>query len=206
MLFDLYRNQELTPPPIGDWADEERLQRLGRRTDADTGPTDPELMRQAQIGYYACITHLDNQIGRLVDALKDDGSYQNTVILFVSDHGELLGDHHTFRKTRPYQGSIHIPLIMVNAPDMVPGTVCTSLAELRDILPTLVELAGAEQPQGIDGLSLLNDNHREYLHGEHSGGDIGNQYIVTKQDKYCWFMGSGREQYFRLDTDPEGAA
>jgi arylsulfatase A-like enzyme len=160
-------------------------------------------MRQAQIGYYACITHLDNQIGRLVDALKDDGSYQNTVILFVSDHGELLGDHYTFRKTRPYQGSIHIPLIIANAPGMVPGTVCTRLAELRDILPTLVELAGGKQPEGIDGLSLLKENHREYLHGEHSGGDIGNQYIVTGQDKYCWFMESGREQYFRLDTDPK---
>ena len=103
----------------------------------------------SQIGYYACITHLDNQIGKLVDALKDDGSYQNTVILFVSDHGELLGDHYTFRKTRPYQGSIHIPLIVANAPGMIPGTVCTRLAELRDILPTLVELAGGEQPEGI---------------------------------------------------------
>ncbi len=202
-FFDLYRDQNLTPPAIGDWADVERLQRLGRRSDADTGSVDPELMRQAQIGYYACITHLDNQIGRLVDALKDDGSYQNTVILFVSDHGELLGDHYTFRKTRPYQGSIHIPLIIANAPGMVPGTVCTRLAELRDILPTLVELAGGEQPEGIDGLSLLRENHREYLHGEHSGGDIGNQYIVTGQDKYCWFMESGREQYFRLDSDPK---
>nr|WP_304955708.1 arylsulfatase [uncultured Acetatifactor sp.] len=202
-FFDLYRNQKLTPPVIGGWADEERLQRLGRRTDADTGSVDPELMRQAQIGYYACITHLDNQIGRLVDALKDDSSYENTVILFTSDHGELLGDHHTFRKTRPYQGSIQIPLIIANAPDMVPGTVCDQLAELRDILPTLVELGGGETPEGIDGLSLLHDCGREYLHGEHSGGDLGNQYIVTKQDKYCWFMESGKEQYFRLDTDPQ---
>ncbi len=200
-FFDLYRNQSLTPPVIGDWADQERLQRLGRRTDADTGSLDPELMHQAQIGYYACISHLDNQIGRLVDALKDDGSYQNTVIIFTSDHGELLGDHHTFRKTRPYQGSIHIPLIIANAPDTVPGTERTQLAELRDILPTLVELAGEAVPEGIDGLSLLHDNHREYLHGEHSGGDIGNQYIVTKHDKYCWFMESGKEQYFQLDSD-----
>lgn len=86
---------------------------------------------------------------------------------------------------------------------MKPGTVCDSLAELRDILPTLVELAGGDVPEGIDGVSLLQDNDREYLHGEHSGGDLGNQYIVTKQDKYCWFMESGREQYFRLDTDPQ---
>lgn len=202
-FFSLYRDQELTPPAVGDWADEERLQRLGRLTDADTGSVDPELMRQAQIGYYACISHLDNQIGRLLDALKDDGCRQDTVVIFVSDHGELLGDHHTFRKTRPYQGSIRIPLIVAGAPGTVPGTVCEQLAELRDILPTLVELAGEEVPAGIDGLSLLHPNGREYLHGEHSGGDLGNQYIVTGTDKYCWFMESGREQYFRLDSDPK---
>lgn len=202
-FFELYRNKELSPLPVGDWADEERLQRRGRLTDSDTGSCDPEQMRQARIGYYACISHLDNQIGKLLDALKDDGSYRNTVIIFTSDHGELLGDHHTFRKIRPYQGSIHIPLLIFNAPGTAPGTVSDQLAELRDILPTLTELAGAEAPEGIDGLSLLHDQKREYLHGEHSGGDLGNQYIVTKTDKYCWFMQSGREQYFRLDRDPQ---
>lgn len=202
-FFDLYRDKNLTPPVVGDWADEERLHLLGRLTDADTGSVDPELMRQAQIGYYACISHLDNQIGRLLDALKDDDSYHNTIILFVSDHGELLGDHRTFRKTRPFQGSIHIPLIIAGAPGMKKGTTCDQLAELRDILPTLVELAGGEVPQGIDGVSLLHDCQREYLHGEHSGGDLGNQYIVTKRDKYCWFMKTGKEHYFRLDEDPQ---
>lgn len=202
-FFDLYRNKELTPPSVGDWADAERLKKLGRLTDADTGSCDPELMRQAQIGYYACISHLDNQVGRLLDALKDDDSFYNTIIIFTSDHGELLGDHHTFRKTRPYQGSVHIPLLISHAPGMQPGTVSDQLAELRDILPTLTELAGVEPPEGIDGRSLLHDWGREYLHGEHSGGDLGNQYIVTKKDKYCWFMQSGREQYFRLDTDPK---
>ena len=202
-FFSMYRDMELTPPPIGDWADADRLRRLGRFTDADTGSCDPELMRQARIGYYACISHLDNQIGRLLDALRDDGCHQDTVILFTSDHGELLGDHHTFRKTRPYQGSIHIPLLMARVPGIKPGSVSDRLTELRDILPTLTELAGVDTPEGVDGVSLLQDPDREYLHGEHSGGDLGNHYIVTKTDKYCWFTQSGREQYFRLDKDPK---
>lgn len=202
-FFSMYRDMELTPPPIGDWADADRLRRLGRFTDADTGSCDPELMRQARIGYYACISHLDNQIGRLLDALRDDGCHQDTVILFTSDHGELLGDHHTFRKTRPYQGSIHIPLLMARVPRIKPGSVSDRLTELRDILPTLTELAGVDTPEGVDGVSLLQDPDREYLHGEHSGGDLGNHYIVTKTDKYCWFTQSGREQYFRLDKDPK---
>lgn len=199
-FFDLYRNKKLTPPPVGDWVNENHLKQCGRIVDSDTGPVDPELMRQAQIGYYACISHVDNQIGRILMALEEQNILQNTVILFCSDHGELLGDHHTYRKIQPYQGSIHIPMILYNGG--LRGCQ-NDLVELRDVLPTFLELAGANVLESLDGKSMLHSNNREYLHGEHSGGNIGNQYIVTKTDKYCWFMESGREQYFNLATDPK---
>lgn len=198
-FFDMYKDKELAPPHIGDWADEIRLQHKGRITDADTGPEDPEMLRLLQAGYYACISHLDNQIGRLIMALEDDGILDDTVIMFCADHGELLGDHHTFRKTRPYQGSIHIPMILYNAG--IRGKQ-ENLVELRDIMPTFLEIAGSEIPRSIDGISMLHENGRSYIHGEHSGGDIGNQFIVTKTDKFCWFDESGREQYFNLADDP----
>lgn len=70
----------------------------------------------------------------------------------------------------------------------------------EEVLPTFAELAGSDIPETLDEISMLHPNGREYLHGEHSGGDIGNQHIVTKTDKYCWFMESGREQYFDLNT------
>ena len=199
-FFDLYRNKKLTPPPVGDWVNENHLKQCGRIVDSATGPVDPELMRQAQIGYYACISHVDNQIGRILMALEEQNILQNTVILFCSDHGELLGDHHTYRKIQPYQGSIHIPMILYNGG--LRGCQ-NDLVELRDVLPTFLELAGANVLESLDGKSMLHSNNREYLHGEHSGGNIGNQYIVTKTDKYCWFMESGREQYFNLATDPK---
>lgn len=66
-------------------------------------------MRQAQIGYYACITHLDHQIGRLIMGLIEHEIYEDTVILFTSDHGEELCDHHMFRKSRPYEGAAGSP-------------------------------------------------------------------------------------------------
>lgn len=69
--FDMYRNKELTPPVVGDWCDEEALRARGRIFDSDTGPLDPELVQEMQIGYYACITHLDHQIGRLIQALVE---------------------------------------------------------------------------------------------------------------------------------------
>ncbi len=198
-FFDLYRDRDLQGPYIGDFADAERLRQKGRLVDGDTGPADAESLRLARIGYYACISHVDNQIGRILYALHDYGLSQNTVILFCSDHGELLGDHYTYRKIRPYQGSIRIPMLIYGAG--ISGEQ-EQLVELRDVLPTCLALAGVQARGPVDGLSMLSDNHRTFLHGEHSGGDIGNQFIVTRTDKFCWFTHDGREQYFRLDRDP----
>lgn len=206
-FFDMYRDMELEPPVTGEWADTERWRKKGLILDSDTGPVDEEMMRRAQRGYYACISHIDNQIGRFMMSLERYGISENAIILFTSDHGELLGDHHTFRKVQPYQGSIHIPFF-ISTPDKSQwGRVSEDLVELRDVLPTLVKLTGGEPPESSDGEDLLDETRkkREYIHGEHSGfgdnAEIGNQYIVTKQDKYIWFMESGREQYFDLAKD-----
>ncbi len=107
--FDLYKDKDLRPPFVGDWEDTEELMKNGRIFDSKTGPLDEELKKQAQIGYYACITHLDHQIGRLIMALIEQELYDDTLILFTSDHGEELCDHHMFRKSRPYEGSCRIP-------------------------------------------------------------------------------------------------
>lgn len=225
--FDMYRSRSLTPPHIGDWEDTKLLKERGRFFDSISGPEDPEMMREAQVGYYACITHLDHQIGRLLMGLSDHNLMENTVILFVSDHGEELGDHHYFRKALPYEGSSHIPCIISGNPELtglVPHSVCRNVVELRDIMPTLLEIAGAPILDTVDGKSLLpltreksprfrrddwaaevgecTENFREYLHGEHEFGDLSNHFIVTETDKFCWFSKDGREQYFDLEKDP----
>lgn len=198
-FYDMYRDKELTPPAIGDWADKELLQKIGRVTDSVTGPVDEEQLRRMQAGYYACISHIDNQVGRLLEALGDEGILQDTMILFCADHGELLGDHHTYRKVLPYQGSVNIPMIVYNGGISGPQE---NLVELRDVMATFLDAAGAPIPDSIDGVSMLRDNGREFLHGEHSGGAQSNQFIVTKTDKFCWFTQNGREQYFDLASDP----
>lgn len=199
-FFDIYENIRLNPPVIGDWAAE--LSEQSKYLSSSEGCFDDEMRRRAMIGYYACISHLDNQIGKLLDGLFFENLTQNTLIVFVSDHGDLLFDHNMSRKSRPYKGSVNIPLIISGA-GIPQNGVCHSLAELRDIMPTLLAYAGDEIPETVDGQNLLSDNFsREYIHGEHSGGDIGNQFIVTQHDKFIWFMKSGKEQYFDLDKDP----
>lgn len=211
--FDMYRNKELTPPVVGDWCDEEALRARGRIFDSDTGPLDPELVQEMQIGYYACITHLDHQIGRLIQALVENKLYDDTIILFVSDHGELLGDHHLFRKSRAYQGSSRVPFLVSGGgfrPEK-PGSVKTDVVELRDVMPTVLEAAGVQIPDSVEGISLWNTalkesgtpEVREYLHGEHTLGEASSHWIITKDEKYIWYSQTGEEQYFRIAEDPD---
>lgn len=209
--FDLYMQRELTPPRIGDWADPQRLEDFGRIHDSITGPIDPALQRMMQVGYYACITHLDHQIGRLLHAMSAERLMDNTVFIFTSDHGEELGDHHQFRKTLPTQGSCHVPLIISGEPlglSQPSNRSSHAVVELRDILPTCLELAGQPLSAPIDGQSLMpivqgqKSAIREHLHGEHSMGALSNHWIVTETEKYAWFSQQGRELYFRRDEDP----
>ncbi len=206
--FDMYNAMNLRPPAVGDWADGAALDRLGHIFDSCTGPKDPELIRQAMVGYYACITHLDHQIGRLIQALVDDECYEDTMIVFTSDHGEMLCDHHLFRKALPYEGSSHIPMIVSGKWTGSSGQVCHSIVELRDIMPTLLDIAGAPIPHTVDGKSMMplvenpKKKLRDALHGEHSYGEKSNHWIVTEKDKYIWFSQTGTEQYFDLVSDP----
>lgn len=171
--LNLYKDKPLAEPWHGDWNDCVRWERDGHSYHAQTAPSDESYIQQLRAGYYAAITHMDHQIGRLISALVEEQITDSTVILFVSDHGEMLGDHLMFQKAKPFQGSIHVPLF-ISGPERYIGkcgTVRTDLVELRDVMPTLLELAGAPIPETVDGTSLLHPVEREYLHGEHTLGE-----------------------------------
>lgn len=204
--FDMYKNKDLRPPVTGDWDDTALLEKTGRIFNNITGPIDPDLIREQMIGYYACITHVDHQIGRILMALTEYKLMDNTIILFTSDHGEMLSDHGLDRKSVPYQGSVRIPMI-ISGPEALlgrQGVVDDSLVELRDVMPTTLDIAGAPIPATLDGKSMLHGLDREWLHGEHVYEPFkkSHQFIVTKTDKYIWFSQTGEEQYFDLVKDP----
>lgn len=213
--FDLYRDADLREPATGDWDNVAATERDGMIYDSIHGCRDAELRRQALAGYYACITHLDHQVGRLLTSMENDGTYDDTIIVFCSDHGELLFDHGLFRKTLPYEGATRVPLIFhVGKKVALPGGgratgKSESLVELMDLMPTLLDLCGLSIPEEVEGSSLAQELagaeklDRAYLHGEHSRDrEQSNQWIVTEHDKYLWFTQTGVEQYFNLDEDP----
>lgn len=210
-FWSLYRGQTLRPPKKGDWEDETRYEKGGRIVDSETGPVDPALQSLAQMGYYAAITQIDYELGRLNDALYSHGLLENTVICFVSDHGEMLCDHGYFRKSLPFEGSAQVPMIFSAPPSALQAAgyapnapVAGRLAELRDVMPTLLSLCGLPVPDTVDGVNLFGEGYdRDYIHGEHlyDGGSC--QWIVTDHDKFVWFSHDDRKLYFDLDADPD---
>ncbi len=110
--------------------------------------------RQVTAAYYAMIELIDDQVGRMLAALEETGQLENTVVIFMSDHGELLGDHGLyFKGPHFYDVSIRVPLI-VRSPGGLRGVRRDALVELIDLAPTLLELAGLPPHPGMQGRSL----------------------------------------------------
>jgi arylsulfatase len=112
----------------------------------------------ARRAYYASISFVDEWVGEVVDALKAKGLYDEAWILFISDHGDGQGDHYHWRKGYPYEFSAHVPMMIrwpTSFPSVAPRNSTTDLiAELRDVFPTTLAIAGITPPAGtiIDGL------------------------------------------------------
>jgi arylsulfatase A-like enzyme len=115
-------------------------------------PRSEDEIRRQLADYYGVITHLDFQIGRILSALRESGQYENTIIVFSSDHGLAMGSHGLMGKQSLYEHSMKSPLIFAG-PGIARGK-SDALVYLYDIFPTLCELAAIEPPREIDGRSF----------------------------------------------------
>lgn len=210
--FNKYMNRQLPAIPMGDWVDDLPNHQKGKPVNAWRVNSEQDNLKEYRAGYYGCIEHIDHQIGRLIHALPD-----NTIIVFCSDHGEMLGDHGWVRKRSAYEGSARIPLFFTFPKQIAERLGVTTAStvdqpvELMDIMPTLLEIAGVERPGDLDGLSLLpamrrEQLDREYIHGECARMETiasGMQYLTDGKYKYIWYPGLGLEQLFDLVNDPQ---
>jgi arylsulfatase A-like enzyme len=208
--WDMYADRELPPVPVGDWCEKhdipqpgiERLAWQGRLTDLQN--------HRARVGYMGCITHIDYELGRMQETLtRAGGIWRNTLVVFVGDHGDMMGDHHLHRKCYAYEGSARIPFVIKYPEGLdVPSGTFEHPVGLQDVMPTILEVAGIEAPDSVTGKSVLKavrgEPWRAFIHGEHSpcyDACEAMQYLTDGKEKYIWFPVSGHEQLFDLTED-----
>jgi arylsulfatase A-like enzyme len=211
--FNLYDKNPNVPEPLeGDWCGHHNSR--NDDVNAGRGKRSASETARARAGYYGNITFIDHQIGRLLFELKkhDPEAARNTLILFTSDHGDMLGDHCHWRKSVPYEGAMHVPFLLVPPPswERFGQSVVDAPVEMQDILPTLLDAAGVEIPANVNGSSLLPVARskdvpapREWLLCEHNQGTLeGWQCATDGREKFIWFHHTGNELFFDLQTDP----
>ncbi len=214
--FDLYHRGKTPPPRVGDWAEEPAGDGAAPGPDAWCGRMTPEQIHRARAGYYGEISFIDSQLGRLLNWMRRhprESGRDDTWIIFVSDHGDMQGDHHLWRKTYAYEGSARIPVLVRPPPGVAPPVrrVADEVVELRDIMPTALQIAGCTHPVTVEGCSLLPllqapaPDWRPYLHGEHCAcyaPAAEMQYVTNGRRKLIWLPHADREQFFDLEADP----
>ena len=212
--FNKYNNSELPEPYIGEWSTMHDDPQTAADPNAWRGNMSDADIHNARAGYYGEISFIDTQIGRLLNYFnRNPDLAENTWILFSSDHGDMQGDHHLWRKTYAYEGSTHIPFILCPP---IGGAASKrneahEVVELRDVMPTLLEIAGTSGPDYMDGQSCLSliddaaDDWRDYIHGEHCmcyHPDQEMQYVTDGKRKFVWLPQIEVEQFFDLEQDP----
>lgn len=210
------------PGPLFRESDLEAQARLAG-VDFQNHPRWPEAFdaKRIQAAYYAMIELIDDNVGRLLAALERTGQRENTVIIFMSDHGETLGDHGLVAKgCRFYEGLVRVPLIFSWPGHFPAGLVSEALVELTDVAPTLLALAGVQAPQRMQGRSLLPiltgqadpGHHRDFVRCEYYRALSaiaqprfeGSYATMLRGDRYKLVVYHGHEvgELFDLHHDP----
>lgn len=168
----------------------------------------PERWRQIKQHYYALVSHVDEEVGRILKTLDETGLRHNTMIVFTSDHGEHLGDHGLLQKGPPgFESCVHVPLLIA-APGIKPRRI-DGIVELVDVAPTILEACGLSIPIEFQGTSLFGLMRGESCPGLGSaliefhapGTEHHWKTLRTPTHKYC-LCASGVELLFDLESDP----
>ena len=181
---------------------------IGKMTDSDK--------QGITAAYYAMIELIDKQVGRMVSALEETGQLEDTIVIFMSDHGEMLGDHGFYLKgPHFYDEAVRVPLIFSWKDRMQADLRADGMTELIDIAPTLLEAAGINIPEYVQGRSLLPillgqrsaDQHRDYVFSEyynawthkHAYGSM----LRTLEEKIVVYHGTDQGEIYDLKNDPD---
>ena len=201
---------KMPPDPENFWTATNRLQNRYKYRDAGS---DDNLLRVMKAYYYACVSWIDFNVGRILETLAQTGDLENTMILWSSDHGEFLGDYRCFGKRSFLKSAANIPMVVRYPERFAAGQFCSAPASLVDVMPTFLAAAGIPlAPLALDGLDLAEvaatPGQRKMVYGHYQWGghdhfDRALYMALTQRWKYIYSAAENREFLFDLRVDPE---
>ena len=204
--LDIYRDWHIDEPIAGSWdQDEQALPNVLRDVRDRWRKWTPAEKIAIRRAFYALITHIDHQIRVLIGTLREERLLENTIVLFTTDHGDMLGDFGLWAKRLYYEGSAGVPMILMgtaNDPRVGFARTDNRLVGLQDVMPTLLDLAGIAIPPSVEGLSMVGPKRRETLFGEVNEGADATRMIHDGRHKLIWYPVGRTVQLFDLQEDP----
>jgi len=205
--FDMYPPEQMTLPEQvpGDWDDIPKPG-INYKTSVNM-QMDEVQQKKAVSGYYAAVTYMDAQVGKVLDALEKSGQADNTIIIFTSDHGYHLGEHDFWAKVSLRDESARVPLI-ISVPGKKPG-VSDSLVELLDLYPTTAKLCGLEIPARLQGsdISLILDDPKAKVHDTVFSVAGTSKGLMLRDDRWVFIQygedAKGGIELFDMKNDPQ---
>lgn len=210
--LDLFDRDELPLPPAwtpDQWPDHPHVAAIRRLQTLDDPPLDEETVRRAVHCYHALIAFADERVGEVLSALDHTELWDDTVVVYTSDHGEMAGSHGLWWKHCMYERSLAVPLIAVGA-GFTPGARCATPVSLVDVYPTVLETLGLnpDPTSGTDGTSLVRiadgaDPDRVAFSEYHATYSTGAMYaVMNRRHKLVVHVGH-RDQLFDHEADPD---
>jgi arylsulfatase len=208
--FDRYLRSGVPAPDCGDWAVKPEFGSGNDHLSNSEVDLNGEQLLCARAGYYGLINHIDDLLRLILNPVNgvDRVSKRGTIIVFTSDHGEMLGDHYLWRKSLAFESAARVPFI-IRAPGSFGvrrNTAVNAPATHADIMPTILDMLNIDVPDTVDGRSLYPllkgekvDSWRDCIHIEHAPN---HQCVTDGRRKYIWAPVSGKEYFFNLDDDP----
>lgn len=189
----LYR--EDPPAPYNPKDIEDYWDLLGERCSCNRLMISEQDMLRQKNFYYACVSFVDYQVGRIIKALKDKGMYDDTLIIFTSDHGDMMGDYKSTGKRTMMDSACHVPFI-VHYPGIKPE-VRTDVCSLVDVAPTVLSYAGITyDPAEFDGIDLFSGQKHTHVFSQYGCGDNGTYMVTDGSYKLVHCMESGKYHFF----------
>jgi choline-sulfatase len=210
--WDLYSDEEIDMPSaaIPPEALDPHSRRLRHVCGLDAGPVSEAQIRAARRAYYGEVSHFDHSVGRLMKALADCGLRDKTIVILVSDHGDMLGERGLWYKMSFFEAASRVPLIVSAPKFFAPGRVSASVS-LLDMAPTLVDLASGDSQavrEHFDGHSLVPHLKREGGHDEAiaeylAEGAIAPMVMIRRGNEKFIHSPADPDQLYNIAEDPE---